>query len=52
MDGCTLAAVEKLRAILLIVCGVMEVDVGVDLLQVCTQAGRRVDVVCCSGSEF
>lgn len=26
MDGCTLAAVEKLRAILLIVCGVMEMQ--------------------------
>lgn len=32
MDGCTLAAVEKLRAILLIVCGVMEGDVDADLL--------------------
>jgi hypothetical protein len=38
MDGCTLAAVEKLLAILLIVCGVMEyTDVATDLLQVLFQ---------------
>lgn len=50
MDGCTLAAVEKLRAILLIVCGV---SIDEDLLQVCIQTGRRVDLVCCfeSGSK-